>query len=95
MVKYKKQFQTMVKEYSTLFADFKVLHDQLVEGNEDVRDEFNEKGQKVLRIIRRYEDELCSKSENSGFGKFSENLSELFWGEVRSYLPKISEVPLL
>ena len=85
----------MVNEYHDLFTGFKAIHDKLASGDESVREEFNEKGRKILRIVRRYDDELCSKSENSGFGKFSENLSELFWGEVRLYLPKIDEVPLL
>lgn len=95
MTKYKKQFQTMINEYSTFFADFKTLHDKVAAGDEDLRPEFNEKGRKILRIIRKYEDALCSKTENSGFGKFSENLSELFWSEVRAYLPRIDEVELL
>jgi hypothetical protein len=94
MSKYKKHFTTMVNEYHDFFTDFKALHDTLAAGDESVRDDFNEKGQKILKIIRRYDNELCSKSENSGFGKFSTNLSEKFWEEVRIYLPLIDQIPL-
>jgi hypothetical protein len=95
MIKYKKQFSDMIKENQWLFNDFKTIHDKLYAGEEDLREEFNEKGQKVLRVIRRYEDALCSKSENSGFAVFSENLSEKFWDEIRTLLPHIDEIALL
>ena len=95
MQKYKKQFQTMVIDNHLLFTDFKAIHDKLAAGDESVREEFEEKGQRVLRVVRRYDDRLCAKSENSGFAKFSENLSEKFWGEVRSYLPFIDDILLL
>lgn len=84
----------MINEYSTFFTQFKAVHDRLFAGDESAREDFNNQGRKVMRIVRRFEDALCAKSENSGFGKFSENLSEKFWEEVRSYLPHIDEVVL-
>lgn len=95
MSKYKKQIQTMVNENHELFIEFKVLHDKLAAGDESLRDEFNDKGQKLLRIIRRYENTLCARSENSGYAKFAGNLSDKFWDEIRVYLPFIDQVPLL
>ena len=82
----------MVDDYEEFFSEFKTLHEKYVEDPDTYGDEFNETGQKVLRIIRRYENELCSRSENSGFGKFSENLSEKFWEMVRGYFPFIDEI---
>lgn len=76
----------MIEENQYLFDEFKKLK---------VDDElFHDIGNKVLRIIRRYEDELCSKSEGGRYGKFSENLSEKFQAEVHAYLPTISQVRL-
>lgn len=92
MVKYKKQFQLMCEENKLLFDEFKKYHDILDLNNISVRNKFNELGQKVLRVVRRYENELCAKSENSGFGRYSENLSEKFWQEVRTYFPKIDNI---
>jgi hypothetical protein len=92
--KYQKHFQTMLNEYQDFFKDFKTLHDKYVEDPDTYREEFDEKGQKILRIIRRYDNELCAKSENSGFGKFSSNLSDKFWEQVRAYFPKIDDVEL-
>lgn len=94
MPKYQKHFQSMLSDYEDFFAEFKQLHDKFVADPDEYRDAFNEMGQKILRIIRRYEDELCSKSENSGFGKFSTNLSDKFWEQVRGYFPQIDAVEL-
>ena len=86
MTKYKKHFLTMLEENQELFNDFKKL--------DDTAGDFHSAGNKVLRVIRRYEDELCSRSEGGGFSKFSENLSEKFWEEIRGYFPTIDTVRL-
>jgi hypothetical protein len=86
MSKYKKHFLTMLEDNQDLFNHFKSLGADT--------DAFNEEGNKVLRVIRRYEDELCSRSESGVFSKYSENLSEKFWEEVRGYFPQIDSVRL-
>ena len=95
MVKYKKAFKEMLEDNQSLFNSFKQTHDSYAKDKDTNRDIFNEEGTKVLRVIRRYENVLCSKSENSGYGKFSSNLSEKFWEEVRSYLPLIDQVNIV
>jgi hypothetical protein len=86
MTKYKKHFLTMLEENQELFNSFKTLTPE--------SEEFHTEGNKVLRVIRRYEDELCSKSEGGRYGKFSENLSEKFQEEVHGYFPHIAAVRL-
>ncbi len=92
MSKYEKMFQTMLDDCSDLFSEFQTLHDQVKSGDIEQEEEFYTVGSKVLRVIRRYENDLCSKSENSRFGKFSENLSEKFWELVRLKFPLIDTV---
>ncbi len=76
----------MLEENQELFNQFKAL---------TLDDEaFHDVGNKVLRVIRRYEDELCSKSEGGRYGKFSENLSEKFQEEVHGYFTTIASVRL-
>lgn len=84
----------MLEDNEYLFDEFKKLHETYSEEDPEENDEFHEVGRKVLRVVRRYENELCSKSENSKFGKFSENLSEKFWEQVRAYFPRIDSVEL-
>ncbi len=92
MAKYKKQFQLMCEENKLLFDEFKKYHDMLDSNDKSAKDKFNELGRKVLRVVRRYENELCAKSENSGFGRYSENLSDKFWQEVRNHFPQITRI---
>lgn len=92
MTKHQKLFQEMLEYNQDLFNHFKKLHDEYAVNPESVKDEFNSQGEKVLRVIRRYEDILCSKSEGGKYGKYSGNLAEKFWEAVRGYLPKIDFV---
>ncbi len=95
MVKYKKAFKEMLEDNSNLFNRFKQLHDQYAQDKQNYKNQFNEEGTKILRVIRRYENALCAKSENSSYGKFSASLSDKFWEEIRSYLPLIDQVSIV
>lgn len=92
MTKYKQTVADMLEYNHDLFSSFKVLHDRYVEDPESVKEEFNREGEKVLQIIRKYENILCGKSESGKYGKFSTSLSEKFWNEVRVHFPKIDFV---
>lgn len=82
----------MVGQNKSLFNSFKKTHDLYVENPKKFKSQFNDEGDEVLIIIRRYENLLCRHSENGGFGKFSGGLVEKFWKEIRILLPKIDEV---
>ena len=89
MTKYQKYFQEMLEENSELFAEFKLLHDKYAINPEEFQSELNNKGEKILEIIRTYEKNLCLKSTSSQYGKFASNLSEKFWDAVRGHFSKI------
>ncbi|MBU3978192.1 hypothetical protein KKE68_00640 [Patescibacteria group bacterium] len=78
-----------------LLFENKIIHDNFAKDPSNWQDKFNETGTKILRVVRRYENNLCSRSENTGFGKYSINLSEKFWEEVRLFLPLIDQVKIL
>ncbi|MCX6813708.1 MAG: hypothetical protein NT078_00540 [Candidatus Azambacteria bacterium] len=92
MVKYKEIYQQMLAENQDLFSAFKKVHDQYAEDEEKWRKQFNEEGIRIMAVIKKYENRLCSRSENSGYGKFSSTLTDKFWGEVKTYLPLIDFV---
>ena len=92
MTKYKKCFAEMINQHKDLFTSFKKVHDQYALDPKKWKSQFNSEGQRVLEIVKKYENILCGHSENSGYGKFSSNLSDKFWAEVRSYLPRIDFV---
>lgn len=92
MQKYQKVFDVMMEQNKELFDNFRLVHDAYVLNQEANKTRFNELGSEVLDVIRHYERILCGKSENGGFGKFSSNLSQKFWDEVRKMYPKIDFV---
>lgn len=82
----------MIRQNEPVFASFKKTHDLYAENPKKFKSQFNNEGEEILIIIRRYENQLCGKSENSGFGKFSGGLAGKFWEEIRVTFPKIDEV---
>ena len=95
MSKYKEYFTDMINNHKELFEEFKKIHDEYAKDEKKWQNEFNEKGQEILHLIRRYENMLCGKSEAGKYGKFSSKLAEKFWEEIRLHFPKIDFVGLL
>jgi len=92
MTKFKQTFDEMISKNRELFIKFKITHDQYSLNPKNFEKEFNQEGQKILEIIREYENKLCGYSESGQYSKFSANLSEKFWGEVRKNYPRIDFV---
>ncbi len=82
----------MVEENKEVFDTFSAVHDAFVLNPDANKARFNELGSEVMDIIRSYERILCGKTESGQYGKFSANLSQKFWDEVRKVYPKIDFV---
>lgn len=95
MPKYKEYFQRMVEENKKLFDDFKKIHDKYALNEEELQEEFNKEGEKVLTVVRFWENRLCKNSETGGYGTFTTKLAEKFQNEVRKTFPKIDNVGLI
>ena len=89
MQKYQKVYTEMIESNRELFDAFAVIHDKFVLDQETHKTEFNAVGSKALVIIAKYEQILCGKTENGGLGKFSSNLSQKFWDEIKKHYKKI------
>jgi sugar-specific transcriptional regulator TrmB len=92
MAKFQKMFKEMLEENPELFQSFGELHDKYEKDQQKYKAEFDKLGDKVLEVIRHYEDKLCMTSERSRMSKFTTNLSELFWGLVREKYSLIDDV---
>ena len=92
MTKYKQTFDDMIAKNRELFIRFKITHDMYAADKKTWNKQFNEEGEKVLEVIREYENKLCGFSEQGQYSKFSANLSDKFWQEVRKNYPKIDFV---
>lgn len=93
-VKYKEYVQQMLAQNRKLFEEFQKVHDNYAKDPKTWKSQFNEMGQDVLDIIRRYENMLCSKSQSGGYGKFTTTLADRFHDEVKMHFPKIDSVGL-
>ena len=89
MTKYQSTFQDMLDYNTDLFSAFEKVHALYVENQEKYQKQFNELGQEVLEVIRKYENILCNTSEGGRYGKYSSNLSDKFWNVIRAKFPKI------
>jgi hypothetical protein len=82
----------MLSKNRELFIRFKITHDMYATDKKTWNKQFNEEGEKVVGIIREYENKLCGHSEQGQYSKFSANLAEKFWAEVRKNYSQIDFV---
>lgn len=91
VAKYKQYYQNMIEQNKTVFAAFKLVHDGYSQAKVS-QDDYNKKGMKVIDTIRDWDRRLCSAMGKGAFSKYSEQLSEKFWNEVRKEFPLIDKV---
>ena len=94
MPRYKEYFQKMIDENKAVFDAFRILHDKYKDAGEDMQDEFNLEGEKIMEIVREYENRLCSNTERGMYNTFSGGLAEKFQNEVRLHFPMIDHIGL-
>lgn len=85
----------MITDNFELFSSFEKLHEKYALDQEDLQSEFNEKGEKILEVVREYERRLCTNTERGIYNKFSANLAEKFQNEIRRKFPFIDHVGLV
>ncbi len=82
----------MIENNAEVFTDFERVHKAYELDPKANQEEFNEEGERVLGIVRKYENMLCGRSEGTGFGKYATNLSDKFREALRKKFPKIDFV---
>lgn len=82
----------MIKNHQELFDQFRICHDLFAQNKKIHSVEFNKIGKEVMEILREYEDRLCSGMERGMYGKYSDKVSEKFWGRVKKDYPFIEFV---
>ncbi len=95
MTKYREFFERMITNEKEKFDKFTKLHMQYSLDQDGLQDVFNNEGAVIVAIIREWESKLCSSSEKAGYGGYTSNLSEKFWGEVRKSYPLIDYVGVI
>lgn len=92
MTKYQKCYKEMFEANKELFTAFQEIHDNYLSDDAGWQKQFNTQGEKVLSVIRDYERRLCLEMNRGQYSKYSSNLADKFWEEVRRHFPKIDFV---
>lgn len=90
--KYLEVFNEMVKKYEKEFDSFQELHDKYEKAPQKWQSAFNVEGEKIMEIVRVYEDRLCGHMENTQKATYSASLAEKFRNEIKRYLPKLDMI---
>ena len=85
----------MLDENKELFDSFTRLHFEYSMDQDNMQEKFNEEGEKVLDIIRDYENRLCSNTERGMYNRYSAGLAEKFQAIIKSHFPLIDHVGLI
>ena len=92
MTKTDQYYTLMLQQNKELFDSFREIHDKYTAEPDKYHDSFNEVGRDIQDVVRRYENRLCSGTENGGFGKFSTKLSEKFQSLIVKTFPKYNHI---
>jgi hypothetical protein len=95
MTKYKEYVERMLDTEKELFQEFGEIHLKYSGDQDKYQEEFNKVGEKVLVIVRDWENKLCRQSEKAGFGSYTTGLAEKFQEEVKKFFPLIDHVGLI
>jgi hypothetical protein len=97
MTKYQEYVKRMLEANKAAFDSFRLIHNEyaIAADPDKLQDNFNEEGEKVMVIIREWEQKLCSQSEKAGFGSYTTSLAEKFQAEVKKEFPMIDHVGLI
>ncbi len=85
----------MVDQNQEMFTNFKKLHDEYEHDQTNLQEKFNTEGEKIMEIVREWENKLCMQQEKGGFSSFTSKLAEKFQQEVKKNYPLIDHIGLI
>ena len=90
--KYKKQVEILVRANQELIDTYLELEEKFEQNADKYKDELSDIKNKLLRVIRKNEDRLCSKTESTHYSAYSEGLALKYWEEIRKLFPNIDKI---
>ncbi|MEK7166290.1 MAG: hypothetical protein AAB874_05785 [Patescibacteria group bacterium] len=89
MTKSQQVIAQMLDANTEIFKRFREIHDKYAKDSSAYQEEFNQIGEEVMTIIRKYERILMSRMGSGQYNKYSNQVSEVYWREIRALFPKI------
>lgn len=85
----------MIAGNKELFEEFLKLSDKYSRDEEACQGQFNKLGEKVILVVKEWENKLCRQSEKAGYSSYTTALAEKFQNEVKKHFPLIDHVGLI
>ncbi|MFH1863339.1 MAG: hypothetical protein ABIJ85_00295 [bacterium] len=95
MTKYKEYFQRMINTNQEVFDEFRKVHALYDLDQDKWQEKFNTEGERIVKLVKEWENKLCKQSEKAGYGNYTGTLAEKFQSEVKKEFPLIDHVGLI
>lgn len=92
MTKIQTVISEMKEKHQVELDSFQVIHNAYMRDRKTNQEKFNTEGAKTMEILRHYEKILCGKQERSDMARYSSNLSEKYWAQIKIDFPMIDFV---
>lgn len=90
--KYKTYFNQMFEANREDFMRFMLLNNMYAQDKKGMKQQFDEEGAHIKRIVHEWEDKLCKQMESGQNGSYSAKLGEKFLQEVVKYIPHYHDI---
>lgn len=85
----------MIETNKEAFDEFKKIHALYDMDQDKWQKKFNKEGEKIIKIVKEWENRLCKQSEKAGYSNYTGTLAEKFQSEVKREFPLIDHVGLI
>ena len=85
----------MIETNREVFGEFKKIHALYDLDQDKWQEKFNQEGEKIVKIVKEWEDKLCKQSEKAGYSNYTGGLAEKFQAEVKKEFPLIDHIGLI
>ena len=85
----------MIQANEKTFEEFGKIHALYELDPNKWQEKFNREGEKIVKLVREWEDKLCKQSEKAGYGNYTGTLAEKFQSEVKKEFPLIDHVGII
>ena len=85
----------MIETNREAFDKFRKIHALYGLDQDKWQEKFNQEGEKIVKLVKEWEDRLCQQSEKAGYSNYTGGLAEKFQAEIKKEFPLIDHVGLI
>ena len=85
----------MIETNREAFGEFRKIHALYGMDQDRWQEKFNKEGEKIVKLVKEWENKLCKQSEKAGYGNYTGTLAGKFQSEVKKEFPLIDHVGLI